>query len=504
MSPGLPGAVRHGGRIHLRGLRARCASASRPARPPHVFASADMAHPQRCWPMPGCGGPVALFARNRPVRAGPARSSTSTPPRCSTLLLDDTCPLGTSTPEADPSGDYAWSCSRGERLRPGRVRDLDAKALQLTGAPTAEAPEGRNAYAWLMEQDRADLFLTYCTNAVLAQRRCRAAIVAAGGALGRADYGLRCQDAARRGGSRSSSCRPTAAILARYGFLRRAAAGARCACSPWLWPWRARARAAGRAERMVTDSAGREVAVPDRIERVFAAGPPASVLLYVLAPDRMIGWPRAPHAEELPYIAPEYRDLPEVGWLTGRGDTRQSRGAAAVQARPDPRLRLGARHLRLARRAGAGADRHSLHPDRRPVREHRRGAAPARRGARRRGAGRAARAPTSRAPSPRSTPRSPRCRRTSGRGSISRAGPDGLETGLQGSINTEIIERVGAVNVAVDPSGARRGIAQVPLEQVLVWNPDTVITWDRRLLRGRLAGLLLAGRRLRSQTAGSI
>ena len=35
----------------------------------------------------------------------------------------------------------------------------------------------------------------------------------------------------------------------------------------------------------------------------------------------MIGWPRAPRPEELPYIAPEYRDLPEVGWLTGRGDT---------------------------------------------------------------------------------------------------------------------------------------------------------------------------------------
>jgi iron complex transport system substrate-binding protein len=64
------------------------------------------------------------------------------------------------------------------------------------------------------------------------------------------------------------------------------------------------------AERMVTDSAGRQIAVPDRIERVFAAGPPASILLYVLAPDRMIGWPRAPRPEELPYIAPDYRDLP--------------------------------------------------------------------------------------------------------------------------------------------------------------------------------------------------
>ena len=36
--------------------------------------------------------------------------------------------------------------------------------------------------------------------------------------------------------------------------------------------------------RNVTDSAGRTVEVPDKISRVFAAGPPASVLLYVLAP----------------------------------------------------------------------------------------------------------------------------------------------------------------------------------------------------------------------------
>ena len=38
--------------------------------------------------------------------------------------------------------------------------------------------------------------------------------------------------------------------------------------------------------RTVTDSAGRKVEVPDKIEKVFAAGPPASILLYMLAPTR--------------------------------------------------------------------------------------------------------------------------------------------------------------------------------------------------------------------------
>src|SRR5690349_15587078 len=71
--------------------------------------------------------------------------------------------------------------------------------------------------------------------------------------------------------------------------------------------------------RSVTDSAGRKVEVPDRIERVFAAGPPASILLYMLAPEKMTGWPDPPRAEERPFIAPQYRDLPALGRLTGRG-----------------------------------------------------------------------------------------------------------------------------------------------------------------------------------------
>jgi iron complex transport system substrate-binding protein len=55
--------------------------------------------------------------------------------------------------------------------------------------------------------------------------------------------------------------------------------------------------------------------------------------------------------------------------------------------------------------------------------------------------------------------------------------PNGLETGLQGSINTEIIERAGGINVAERAAG-RGGIANVSIEQVIAWAPDTIITWD--------------------------
>ena len=48
------------------------------------------------------------------------------------------------------------------------------------------------------------------------------------------------------------------------------------------------------APRTVVDSAGRRVEIPQRLSRVLAAGPPASVLLYTLAPEKMIGWVRTP------------------------------------------------------------------------------------------------------------------------------------------------------------------------------------------------------------------
>ncbi len=58
-------------------------------------------------------------------------------------------------------------------------------------------------------------------------------------------------------------------------------------------------------------------------------------------------------------------------------------------------------------------------------------------------------------------------------------GPEGLESGSRGSINTEIIERVGGINV-VEGLREKGGIVNVSPEQVIAWAPDTIITLDRR------------------------
>jgi iron complex transport system substrate-binding protein len=56
-------------------------------------------------------------------------------------------------------------------------------------------------------------------------------------------------------------------------------------------------------------------------------------------------------------------------------------------------------------------------------------------------------------------------------------GPDGLETGVVGSINTEIIERAGGRNVA--EAAGQRGLVRASMEQIIVADPEIILTWDR-------------------------
>ncbi len=139
--------------------------------PAQVFASADVGHPGKLAEAGRVQGKVAIFARNQLcalAREGLAVTSAS----LLDTMLDKGVRVGTSTPKADPAGDYAFALfAKAEALRPGARAALEAKALQLTGGPTSEkAPDGRNLYGWVMASGKADVFLTYCTNAVLARK----------------------------------------------------------------------------------------------------------------------------------------------------------------------------------------------------------------------------------------------------------------------------------------------------------------------------------------------
>jgi iron complex transport system substrate-binding protein len=228
------------------------------------------------------------------------------------------------------------------------------------------------------------------------------------------------------------------------------------------------------AAASINDAAGRTVPVPANVSRVFPAGPPAAILLYTLAPDMLIGWPRANRPEECAYMLPEICTRPEVGRITGRGNTANLETVLALK--PDLILDVGsttATFVSLAERvqeqtgipyalldgrfAGIANTYRSL------------------------GAliGKADDAEklarytedTLKTILGRIEPIA-----TSERPKVYYArGPRGLATGLGGSINVETIEMIGR-NVAGETQG---GLANVSIEQVLVWNPQVIVTIDQ-------------------------
>ena len=232
--------------------------------------------------------------------------------------------------------------------------------------------------------------------------------------------------------------------------------------------------------RTITDSAGRVVEIPDAVTRVFAAGPPASILVYALKPEALLGWPRALRDYEKPYIAEPYRELPETGRLTGRGGGANLERVLALK--PDLIVDFGSvrdTYIDLANRVQAQTGFPYILVNGRFEET----AASLRLvgealGAPDRGEALAADVEATFAELAAALDAVPEQERP--RVYLAR-GPDGLETGLKGSINTEIIERAGGRNVADVPG--QYGLVQASPEAVIVADPDTILTWDRHYFR---------------------
>jgi iron complex transport system substrate-binding protein len=225
----------------------------------------------------------------------------------------------------------------------------------------------------------------------------------------------------------------------------------------------------------VTDAAGRAVPIPAKVERVFPAGPPAAILLYTLAPDLLLGWPRANRPEECVYMLPEICARPEIGRITGRGNTANLEVVLALK--PDLILDVGSTNPTFVSLAARVQEQtgipYALLDGRfdatastyRKLGELTHRSTEAEALARYADEtmmaikGRVKKIPES------LTPRIYYAR-----------GPSGLETGLGGSINVETIDFLGARNVAAERQG---GLAIVSVEQVLLWNPDVIVTIDR-------------------------
>ncbi len=226
----------------------------------------------------------------------------------------------------------------------------------------------------------------------------------------------------------------------------------------------------------VTDSAGRTVPVPATVTKVFPAGPPASIFLYMLAPDLMAGWPRLPREDERALIPAPYDALPEVGRLTGRGGSANLETVLAIK--PDLILDYGSMKPTYISLAGRVQEQtgipyaiidgtfenipaairtvgkligrtNELEPKAREAERIMEKLAAAK-----------AQVPLNKAP-----------RVYYGRGA------DGLQTGVGNAINIELLKYAGAVNVA-EETASSGNLASVSMEQVLKWQPDVILTTD--------------------------
>jgi iron complex transport system substrate-binding protein len=207
-----------------------------------------------------------------------------------------------------------------------------------------------------------------------------------------------------------------------------------------------------------------------QVERVYAAGPPASLLVFALAPQKLTGWTRAMRPNEIPFFPEPYGRLPELGRLTGRGNTANvevvlksktdlivdvgSTGepykSLAVQVEQQTRIPYALLDGRLeSTPATLRALGKLMGNDAEPLAAwYERELADAKR----------------RVSSAKEHPLVYYGR-----------SPSGLQTGGKGSINVEILDFLGVRNAAAE---TRPGLSTVSLEQVILWDPEVILTTD--------------------------
>ena len=222
----------------------------------------------------------------------------------------------------------------------------------------------------------------------------------------------------------------------------------------------------------MVDSSGREIRPPAKVERVYAAGPPASLLVFAIAPHKLAGWTRALRPNEAPFFPERYAHLPELGRLTGRGNTANVE--VVLQARTDLIVDVGTTSASLASLASQVQEQTKIPY---ALFDGRIESTPATLRALGRLMGDEAAADKLAAWYENELKQA--------RQRVARAsthplvyygrGASGLQTGGQGSITVEILDFLGARNAAAE---ARSGLATVAFEQVLLWDPEVILTTD--------------------------
>jgi molybdate transport system substrate-binding protein len=137
---------------------------------PDLFMSADLGSPRRLAAQGRTQVPAVAIARNRMCVVS-RRSAGVTAANLIDRLLAKEVRVKTSTPIADPAGDYAWAIfDRIEALRPGAGAILQGKARALMDVKATTTSPGQHPYAALFESGQIDAAITYCSGIAALQK----------------------------------------------------------------------------------------------------------------------------------------------------------------------------------------------------------------------------------------------------------------------------------------------------------------------------------------------
>lgn len=227
--------------------------------------------------------------------------------------------------------------------------------------------------------------------------------------------------------------------------------------------------------RTVVDMAGRTIAVPGKIDKIFSVSPVGTILVYTLDPDKLAGWNYELSLQDKKFILPKYQGLPNLGgwYAKNTGNTEE-----ILKIHPDVFISMGAideTAVSLAERLQKQLGIPVLLVDGQLTKLNRAyefiGDLIGKKD--------------------RAQMLADYCQKTvddimekakliSPEKQVKvyyAEGSNGLETDPKGSRHTEVLDYVGGVNVAEVTMKGGMGLTPVSLEQVLAWNPDLILSW---------------------------
>lgn len=217
--------------------------------------------------------------------------------------------------------------------------------------------------------------------------------------------------------------------------------------------------------------------------QVMAAGQTAAILIWALAPDRLLGWPRLPRAEALAYLPPLAASLGEIGGVTAVGPQTSLEAIAA--AKPGLVLDYGDRSAE--HQSQADRIRQTLNIDYALI------------------DGALGRVPDALVEAgrllsvgPRADALAERARAilgapvpSAGASFYYARGTDGLETAFRGALATEVLEGAGWTNMATGAGD----IGRIGREQLAAWDPEFIVTLDAGFAASATSDALWSRRR---------